>query len=439
MTTHLLHQRRHPSAAIAWILFILLIPYVALPSYLSFGSRKQKRHQIPRLLPSVVPTQDGLWAISTAIALHQPAPANFRQLAIHEDGLQALSALLEVINQATHTIDICTYILRKDHVGEMIILRLCEKAHRGVQIRLLLDGFSHWNYWRSDLKRLKAAGGRFVLFVPPWGSSLKGRTNLRNHRKLVITDGELENARMWCGGRNLSAEYFDGTPGVKPWRDLTFDLSGPLVRQARTLFESDWHFATGQKDGTLGDSSIVIPFADAGAQLIASGPDQIDDTVYALLISAAVHATQRILITTPYFVPDSALLLALCLAARRGVAVDILIPKRSNHLMSDFARSRSIRSLSQAGANVWLSSDMQHGKLVVIDTVLALAGSTNIDNRSLFINYELMVAFHGKSDVNRFADWFNGERGTTTLYIAREPGLIRDLAEGMMLWIGFQL
>jgi cardiolipin synthase A/B len=133
-------------------------------------------------------------------------------------------------------------------------------------------------------------------------------------------------------------------------------------------------------------------------------------------VTGAYQSQERILLVSPYFVPDSALLIALCLAARRGVKVDLIIPKKSNHRISDFARNRSIRSLSQAGANVWLSDEMQHGKLAIFDNVLALAGSANIDHRSLFINYELMVAFHAERDVNRFAAWFYRERDSASLY-----------------------
>jgi cardiolipin synthase A/B len=439
ITTHLRHQRRHPSAAVAWILFILLVPYIALPSYLIFGSRKLKRMSAGVPLSETMQSENRPWAIATALALQQPGPMEYRRLVIQHDGAQALNALLDVVNQATHSIDICTYILRNDEVGAIIIDRLCQKAVKGVQVRLLLDGFSNWNFFRPDLRKLKQAGGQYALFVPPLGSSLKGRTNLRNHRKLAIADGKLANARMWIGGRNLGAEYFHGVPPAPAWRDLSFDVSGAIAWQAKALFDSDWNFATGNRTTETHNLLFAETYDNQGAQLIASGPDQIDDTVYSLLVTAAYQSQERILLVSPYFVPDSALLMALCLAARRGVKVDLLIPKKSNHPISDFARNRSIRSLSQAGASVWLSDEMQHGKLAIFDNVLALAGSANIDNRSLFINYELMVAFHAERDVNRFAKWFYKERTNATLYGWSKPGLLRDLAEGMTLWVGFQL
>jgi cardiolipin synthase len=156
-------------------------------------------------------------------------------------------------------------------------------------------------------------------------------------------------------------------------------------------------------------------------------------------LSAAFQARRRIALVTPYFVPDAALLMALCLAARRGVVVDLLLPAKSNHRLSDVARHRGLRALAQAGARIWLAPQMLHAKLALVDDTMALAGSANIDSRSLFLNYELMIAFHGGADVQRFVAWFEQERASARQYHARRPGLVRDLAEGMVLWVGFQL
>ena len=123
-----------------------------------------------------------------------------------------------------------------------------------------------------------------------------------------------------------------------------------------------------------------------------SGPEQVDDTVQALLLSGCFMAQRRILAVTPYFIPDATLLMALTLAARRGVQVDLILPRRSNHRLADVARHRPLRDLAAAGARLWFTPFMLHAKVVVIDEQLALAGSANLDLRSLFLNYELMVA-----------------------------------------------
>jgi cardiolipin synthase A/B len=443
IASHVLHQRRHPSAAIAWVLFILLMPYVALPAFLTFGSRKQARprNRAALMAPDpAAPAGEGSWAVQTAAALGQPAPAAYHALQLHADGAEALAALWQVIAGAQHSIEVCTFILGDDALGAQVIERLCAKARAGVKVRLMLDGLGRLMGGRPDLKPLRDCGGVVKLFVPPLHSPLKGRTNLRDHRKLIVADAAFESRRVWSGGRNLAGEYFEGRPGKAPWHDLSFDLCGPLVLQASSLFEHDWAFANGRKA-----VAEATPLADAMtpparcAQLVASGPDQIDDTVHALLVTAAYRSRQRIQLVTPYFVPDASLLMALCLAARRGVVVDLLLPARSNHRLSDVARRRALRALNAAGARIWLTPQMQHAKLAVIDDVVALTGSTNLDSRSLFLNYELMFAFHDGDAIAACAGWFERERRLAAQHVPSKAGLLSDLAEGLVLWVGFQL
>lgn len=442
INSHVMRQRRHPVAALAWMLFILLLPYLALPAFLLFGTRKLSRPSSSALpVPPGVGSGDG-WAIDTVMALGQPAPARYGDLNVHEDGRQAGEALLATIDAAQASIDLCTFLIGRDSLGEAVLDRLCQKALAGVRVRLLLDGMGILMARRPNLRRLTDAGGELALFAPPLHAPLRSPTNLRNHRKLLIADAGLATSRLWCGGRNLAAEYFAGAHGSPPWRDLSFDLRGPLIGQASALFERDWNFARARSPVAAEAPQPELPPAapaPGGAQLVASGPDQADDTIYALLVTAAYRARQRIALATPYFVPESALLMALCLAARRGVAVDLLLPARSNHPLSDLARGRSLRALAAAGGRIWLAPGMMHAKLAVIDDALALSGSANFDSRSLFLNYELMLAFHQSADVRRFAAWFDQERAAASPYVAKPPGLIRDAAEGMLQLLGFQL
>ncbi len=442
VVSHLTVQRRHPTAAIAWVLFIALMPYAAIPLFVAFGSRKQARPRSAQGQQLAPQAANGSWVLQTLHALGQPAPAAYRELHIHADGSQALATLLAHLDGARESIDLCTFILGRGAIGQRVVDTLAAKARAGVRVRLLLDGMGSLMAGRPNLKPLRAAGAGVALFVPPLRSPLRGRTNLRNHRKMLIVDAALESRRLWCGGRNLASEYFEGTPGAPPWHDLSFDLGGPLVGQAATLFEHDWAFARTERVSQqilVDDAPQAAEPPLRGAQLVASGPDQVDDTVYALLLSAAYQARRSIALVTPYFVPDPALVLALTLAARRGVAVDLLMPARSNHRLSDIARGRPVRALAQAGARIWLAPQMLHAKLAVIDDTLALAGSANLDSRSLFLNYELMLAFHEHADVQRFGDWFAREKQSARLYQFRQPGLLHDMAEGMVLWLGFQL
>src|SRR5690606_22990607 len=220
-------------------------------------------------------------------------------------------------------------------------------------------------------------------FMPVVRNPVRGATNLRNHRKFVVADGE----SMWSGGRNLAAEYFDD--GEDGWVDLSFAAHGPIARQAHALFERDWGAARGRAISTGRVDDVDLPLVSGGvpAQLVPSGPDLADDTLYALLVGAAFRAERRIVAVTPYFVPEDALLAAWCVACRRGVHIDLVVPQRSNHRMADLARGRALRAFAAAGGHVHLHPAMIHAKLVIVDDELALCGSANLDSRSLLLNF----------------------------------------------------
>ena len=263
---------------------------------------------------------------------------------------------------------------------------------------------------------------------------------LRNHRKLVLADGQ----RLWSGGRNLASEYFVDRPGQPAWIDLSYEVQGLLAAQAQAQFNTDWRVAHGlalrkarRPHGTPGLHQQ--PVGGPLAQWLPSGPDHADDTVHALLLAAAYHAQRRIVAVTPYFVPDDALLDAWCLACRRGVRVSLLVPARSNHRLADIARERALRQLAAAGAQVWLAPAMVHAKAVLIDDDLALAGSLNLDARSLFLNYEAMAAFYGEQELRWLSQWCARLIATARPYHARQPSWARDIVEGVVRSVGFQL
>jgi cardiolipin synthase len=435
IASHTLRQRRHPAAAIAWVITLVLVPYVGLPLYLLFGTRKlvRPRTTVHRTTGDSSLHAEHAWPQRLAAAMDLAPAASYRSLRIHETGTEALHALWEQADSATRTLDIAIYILGDDPMADALCERLVRKVREGVKVRLLLDGVGRMLGGRRNRKALAAAGVEVALFVPPLHSARRGRVNLRNHRKMVIADGSW----LWCGGRNLTAEYFEGAPGVKAWQDLSFDLRGTLAERALECFERDWAFATERP------RKKHVPPAETSSgpvgQLFPSGPDQSDDTVYALLVTAFFKARERIVAVTPYFVPDPTLLMALTLAARRNVAVDLVMPVKSNHRMADLARHRSLRELAGAGVRVWLVPQMIHAKAVVVDDAMALAGSANLDARSLFLNFEVMVAFYGQADVRRFAAWIDRQASSAKRYAPHAPSLLRDLAEGLVLWLAFQL
>ncbi|MEA3142014.1 MAG: cardiolipin synthase [Gammaproteobacteria bacterium] len=433
LTTRAQRERRPPSIAIAWVLGLMAFPYLVLPMYLMFGRRKLPRRTLPR---SGARSSANHWAqdLIESFGLPASSPAIIN---MHQDGKDSAAALFSIMSGAVSRLDICTFILGDDAFGREAIQRMLERARCGVEVRLLLDGFGALQLPKSSMKSLRSGGVQTAIFSPLLARKTQGPRNLRNHRKMVIADG----AHLWAGGRNLAAEYFYGIAGAAPWRDLTFDLRGAVATAAAAQFESDWVAAGGTP--ASGEVRSTAALDNAGptlsqAQFLPSGPDQSEDTVEALLIDACFRSRDRMLAVTPYFVPDASLETAMRLAARRGVRIDLCIPASSNHALADFARNRALRALSQAGVHVHLMPFMSHAKAMVFDD-LALSGSVNLDSRSLLLNYECAVVFYGSTEIGWLANWIEALIPETIAFDARPPGLLRDLCEGLLLTVAYQL
>jgi len=454
LTTRAIRERRPPSIAIAWVLGMIALPYIALPTYLLFGRRKLPRKKTS---PGGVRRHGRHWA-EDLIESFDLGPAADATVNLHRDGTESADALFATMQRADYRLDVCTYILGNDPFGLEAMRRMAQCVERGVVVRLLLDGVGAIQLPRSFFTRLKTAGIKTEVFSPLFARKTQGPRNLRNHRKMVIADGQ----HLWAGGRNLAAEYFIGLHGAAPWRDLSFDLGGPVAGDAAKQFEADWVAAGGEPapqthtaQTAIAQSAIAHPptplqppakpAIDAGsaprsrAQFLPSGPDQTEDTVHALLLDACFHVRERILAVTPYFVPDASLETALRLAARRGVKIDLVIPASSNHFLADFARNRGLRALHRAGVGIHLVPFMNHAKAVVCDDSLALVGSVNLDSRSLLLNYESAVVLYGSAEISWLTDWIGALIPQSSTFDARAPGMLRDVGEGLLLTVAYQL
>jgi cardiolipin synthase len=436
LTTRAERERRPPSIAIAWVLGMLAVPYLALPTYLLFGRRKLPRRKLRR--PEIRPGNPH-WA-EDLIESFGLAPAAPCAVALHPDGTESAAALFDTIACASRRLDICTYILGDDPFGRETVARIKERARAGVQVRFLIDGYGALQLPRHCFTDLRRAGIETAVFSPLLARKTQGPRNLRDHRKMTIADGR----RLWAGGRNLAAEYFLGTGGAKPWIDLSFDLQGPAAAAAAAQFELDWVAACGRHavpadEVNPAEIAARVPKGAGRVQFLPSGPDQAEDTVQALLIDACFHARERMLAVTPYFVPDSALEAAMRLAARRGVRIDLYLPAVSNHRLADFARNRALRALAAAGVEIHLLPCMIHAKAVVFDDSLALSGSVNLDSRSLLLNYECAVVFYGAREIEWLAGWIGALAPASRPFDARAPSLLRDVGEGLLLTVAYQL
>jgi len=436
MVTRIGGHHRHPSAAIAWVLLIGLLPYLGVPLFLVFGTRKLVRpaRRFARATRPL-PTEGPRWALQLLAALDVVPPVRNRSIEFHANGAESLRALLAIVGQARERVDACTYAVGDDAVGAAVLSALVQSAQRGVRVRLLVDAIGGLRGARRIVTTLHGTGVQLRWFMPVLRNPARGRTNLRDHRKLVVADG----SAVWSGGRNLAAAYFDD--GAHGWVDLSFVARGALAAQAQALLERDWQAAHGRVVASGVSEALDAEACQDGppAQLVPSGPDLADDTLYALLVAAAFRAERRIVAVTPYFVPEDALLAAWCVACRRGVRIDLVVPSRSNHRMADLARGRALRALAAAGGHVHLHPSMIHAKLVIVDDEMALCGSANLDSRSLLLNFELMTAFYGRAEIAWLAQWVELQRRRSIAYEPQPPSWGRDVLEGVVRAVGFQI
>lgn len=437
-TTRVREQRRHPAAAIAWVMAIIAFPYLAIPLFLMFGTRKTVRpaHTGRRITNASDEFFVPQWASTLMASLDVPVPVGNEAVTFHADGERAFDELLRLIGDSRSSLVLGTYLIGNDRVGASIGDALIKARARGVDVRVLIDAVGCLLTSRTLLRQLSASGVQVREFMPLLHNPLRTTANLRNHRKVAVADG----GQLWSGGRNLADEYFFGEHGHPAWLDLSFSIKGPIAAQALEQFDRDWVLAGGKLNASA--RALSFPHNQGSAhvaQWTVSGPDCAEDTVHALLMASAFHTRERILAASPYFVPDEALLDALCLASRRGVRVCLLLPMRSNHYLADWARSRALRRLHAAGADIRLARNMMHAKMLAIDDSLAICGSLNLDARSLLLNYEVMTAFYDPLDIQWLVRWHESQFDVARTYVPTRPSWWRDLAEEAVCAIAFQL
>ena len=431
--SQMIRQRRSPAGTWAWLLIMGLVPFLGIPLYLMLGGRKMRRladSKAELQLPDQrMPVPDAIPDIDRLLRSYGiPGACTGNRIQLLCSGEDGYAALVEMIEQAQTSIWISTFILHSDAVGRDIVERIARRAAAGIAVRVLLDGVGSLHTGKRSLALLTEAGGEVAYFMPVLHRPFRGRSNLRNHRKTVITDS----SRVWAGGANIASEYIGPTYEPQRWLDLTFMLEGPATRHYMAILSSDWKFATGiHIPIQSGRNSTITAAGNATVQVVPSGPDVSGDPLYSALVSAVFQAKKRIWIVTPYFIPDETLAQALHLAAHRGVDVQVLIPETSNHRLADMARGPYLRDLQQAGGHILLyQGGMLHGKAFLADDVLAVIGSANFDMRSLFLNYETGLLLYSKTEIEAICAWietitFNCRRGVS------QVGAIRDLSEGV--------
>ena len=388
---HAVMHTRTPQGAIGWALGLLLLPYVTLLPYLYLGSNHflgyRVGHQAQPARASSTPADaqaiDPACARFAAISTLQGR--SFRgghRLRLLIDGEAAFDVMLAAMAAAEHCLLVQFFIIHDDMLGRRMQQILLQRAAAGVRVCVLFDGVGSHDLPRHYLDTLRAGGVTIHPFATHrWRNRFQ--LNFRNHRKIVVVDG----VRAFVGGLNVGDEYLGLKPPLAPWRDTQLEVQGPAVADLQKLFANDWQWITGTPPPLLpspaGDGS-------ACALIVASGPADPQETA-SLFFTAAINAArQRVWISTPYFVPDQAVLAALQLAVLRGVDVRVLIPSRPDHRTVFLASTLHAHHALRAGIQMFrYQPGFLHQKALLIDYDTAAIGSMNLDSRSFRLNFEV--------------------------------------------------
>ena len=409
----LMSEKRQPGNTIAWLMGIVLVPYVGVPLYLLFGGRKIK--QLMARKDKMRLQLPGAPAASTAV-MHLPttraimangagAPVGANRLKLLCSGEADFAEFVTQIRAAERTIHVTTFILGRDETGKALVRELAMKAKQGVKVRLLLDGLGSFVAAGRFCDPLREAGGFVRRFMPVAPLATRHSANLRNHRKIAVFDHHT----AIVGGRNMAKEYMGAQPWDQRWTDFGTVIEGPAAGLIDEVFFADWNHATNESIAELRLEATPVcpaPRGDCDLQVIASGPDVQGDPLYEGLISFVQEAERSIWIISPYFIPDEVLQRSLLVKARTGVDVTLIIPEKSNHAVTDYARRQHLRELESAGARILLYQPrMLHAKAVIVDDRYAIFGSANFDLRSLFVNFEIGIAVYSRAEVEEMRAW----------------------------------
>jgi cardiolipin synthase len=306
------------------------------------------------------------------------------------DSAAMVNRLAADIEAATSQIHLLYYIFVPDATGQRIAAALKAAVQRGVKCRVIVDEFASRCDFRRDgfAAHLKASGVEVVAALP---TSLLRRRDLRNHRKMAVIDNRV----AYCGSQNLINPDYGGKRGG-PWVDLSGRFMGPVVAEFATVFAIDWAFETNEQLDAPSPESVAAVEGGAAMQVVPTGPVSAAESFRRLFLGAVNTAQHRLMMTTPYFVPDEATILALLTAADRGVEVSLILPEKSDNIFTASASRSHYATLLDAGICVFMyRPGLIHAKIVTVDDSVGLFGSANLDVRSFHLNFELTTVLYG--------------------------------------------
>ena len=406
---HVVMDNRQPAKTMAWALVIWFIPVVGIVLYLFFGiNTRKERHVSERSMNQLTKRSMLEFAEQHDLRLpekHKPLidlfvnqnlalPFKDNHVEIYTKGYTFFPALLAAIGEAKQSIHIDMYIFADDALGTLVSDALIDKAHQGVEIRVVYDDVGCWNVKHSFFEHMREEGIQVVSFLPVRFPSFTSKVNYRNHRKIVVIDGNVG----FIGGMNIALRYVKGT-GQMPWRDTMMKVTGGAVYALQRAFLVDWYFV----DRTLLSDRKYYPSAlrseqssnNCLAQVVTSGPVTPYPEIMQGFVRIILGARRYLYLETPYFLPNDPVLFALKTAALAGVNVRVLCPKYSDARFVEWASRSYLREVVEAGVQVSLyKPGFLHSKLMVCDDAISTCGSTNLDFRSFENNFEANIFFY---------------------------------------------
>ncbi|HIY24502.1 MAG TPA: cardiolipin synthase [Candidatus Brachybacterium merdigallinarum] len=415
----LVPRNRRPGSALAWLLAIMVLPLVGFPLYLLLGKaelprkRRIKQERINAVMraraeriPDSELDHDAPSWLQSAVRLNRELGAfpltgnNSADLEIDYDS--SIAAMAADIRSAERDVHVLFYTMVLDEVTEDFFAALAEVADRGVQVRVLYDhwgSLSHGKVYRAMRRLLDAHGIEHYPMMPvkPFSDGAFQRPDLRNHRKLLVVDGEIG----WMGSQNMIAPHYDKPSNIRRglhWQETMIRFRGPIVSEMNLLFAIDWYY---ESDEQLEEETLVRRASDTSGtyecQLVPSGPGFVFENNLLLFNQLFYSADHHIRAVSPYFVPDESMLAALITAARRGVEVELFVSEIGDQFLVFHAQRSYYTALLEAGVRIWLyrAPTILHAKHVTIDESVTVLGSSNMDIRSFLLDMESSVMVGG--------------------------------------------
>ena len=407
---HVILDNRQPAKTMAWALVIWFVPIVGVVFYLFFGINTRKERYVSERSMNQL-TKRSMLEFTEQHNLRLPEkykplidlfvnqnfslPFKDNEVSIQTDGYLFFTSLLADIRAAKGHIHVDMYIVAEDALGQLFADALIDKAREGVEIRLIYDDVGCWNVSHRFFERMREEGIEVRSFLPVRFPSFTSKVNYRNHRKIIVIDGQVG----YIGGMNIALRYVKGT-GCQPWRDTMLRVTGGAVYALQRAFLVDWYFV----DRTLlSDRKFYPPLygqepqAAANnclAQVVTSGPVTPYPEIMQGYVRIILGARRYLYLETPYFLPNEPVLFALKTAALAGVDVRVLCPRKSDARFVEWASRSYLREVQEAGVQVSLyEGGFLHSKLLVCDDAISTCGSTNLDFRSFENNFEANIFF----------------------------------------------